>query len=86
MPGLPRLVDVDRARTRYGAGMQKTLRVLMYAGIGLALVGLVGGAIGYSMDSTYPEEFPGWAPPLIWIGVLVAVGAGITRGLVKNQR
>lgn len=76
---------MERARARYGAGMQKKLKLLMYAGIALALIGLIGGAIGYGMDTTYPEEFPGWAAPLIWIGALVAVGAGVARGLVKNR-
>lgn len=36
------------------------------------------------MDETYPEEAPAWAFPLIWVGVLVAVGAVVGKAVTKS--
>lgn len=86
---LPRLVDVDTRRGRYRGQMtDHTLRLATWAGIALAVSGGIAAAVGFSMDTTYPEEVPGWAFVLIWVGVGVAIAAAVVRGFLsglKNQ-
>lgn len=73
------------ARSRYGERMTRLWTGLLIAGIALAVAGVAAAAIGFAMDTTYPEEPPGWAFPLIWAGVLLAVVGGVGRAVVKNR-
>lgn len=83
--GLPRLVDVDAARYRYGGPMTKrTWKLLMWVGIVVAVAGVIAAAVGFSMDTTYPEEVPGWSFTVIWVGILIAVGSVIGRAVTKS--
>jgi peptidoglycan/LPS O-acetylase OafA/YrhL len=82
---LPRSVDASAARDRYGVSMkQRQWNVLMWVGIAIAVAGVVGAAVGFSTDTTYPEEVPGWSIAVILVGALVAVGAGVGRGVTKS--
>lgn len=58
--------------------------LLIWAGVAVAVAGVVAAGVGYSMDTTYPEEVPGWAMPIVWVGILVTVGAVIGRSVTKS--
>lgn len=57
----------------------------MLAGIVIAVGGVVAAAVGFSMDTTYPEEVPGWTMPIIVIGIVVALGGVIGKASVKSR-
>jgi hypothetical protein len=85
MPDLPRLVDVDTRRGRYGGPMTKrTWTLLMWVGVAVVVAGVIAAAVGFSMDTTYPEEVPGWSITVVWVGVLIAAGSGIARAVTKS--
>lgn len=56
----------------------------MWVGIVVAVAGVVAAAVGFSTDTTYPEEVPAWSFTVIWVGILVAVGAVIGRAVTKS--
>lgn len=78
-------MDVDAERDRYGESMtKKTWNLLMWTGIVIAVAGVVAAAVGFSMDTTYPEEVPGWSITVIWVGILIALGSGVGRAVTKS--
>jgi len=56
----------------------------MWVGIAVAVAGVIAAAVGFSMDTTYPEEVPGWSITVVWVGILIAVGSGIGRAVTKS--
>lgn len=66
--------------------MNKALKWLVIAAIALACVGIAAAGIGFAMDDTYPEEPPGWAFTLIWIGAAAAVVLAVVRGFIVGFR
>lgn len=63
---------------------KRTWTLLIGIGIAVAVAGVVAAAVGFSTDTTYPEEIPGWSFTIIWVGVLVTVGSLIGRGVTKS--
>lgn len=82
---IPRPVDVDTRRGGYGGPMTKrTWKTLIWAGAAIAIAGVIASAVGFSMDESYPETVPGWAISLVWVGILVTVGAVIGRAVTTK--
>jgi hypothetical protein len=63
---------------------KRTWMLLVWVGIVVAVGGVVAAAVGFSMDTTYPEEIPGWSFAVIWVGILLAVGAVVGRAVTKR--
>jgi len=63
---------------------KRTWMLLVWVGIVVAVGGVVAAAVGFSMDTTYPEEVPGWSFAVIWVGILLAVGAVVGRAVTKR--
>lgn len=64
--------------------MQKTWSLLVWVGIVVIIAGVVAAAVGFSTDTTYPEEVPPWSITVILVGVVITVGALIGRGVTKS--
>jgi hypothetical protein len=63
---------------------KRTWKLLIWAGAAVAVAGVIAAAVGFSTDTSYPEEVPGWSITVIWVGILIAVGAGIGRAVTKS--
>ena len=63
---------------------KRTWTLLICVGGAIAVAGVIASAVGFSMDESYPEEVPGWAISIVWIGILATVAAIIGRAVTKK--